>query len=133
MPKAIPTLSSLGWVSSIEQKADFILSYFITSEHSQSYTHWGSVSSLPFLVQRYGDSEVELENKCKEVLTGVMDRTFDQVVSTNVSVTTADDRSGQLSIHFHCVVNEEGREHSLGRKVKFLNSRLVSIAELNNG
>ncbi len=134
MGTSIPTLSSKGWVKTIEEKGDFVLSYFITTEQSQSVLYQGKLISLQYLVQRYGNDEVTLQAEVGKALEQLMRGYFGESVDAVVDVAEADpNKPGQLTITFRCIVREDGREHSLGRRVQFLNSKLVDIIKINNG
>ncbi len=134
MVTSIPTLSSKGWVKTIEEKGDFALSYFITTEQSQSVLYQGKLISLQYLVQRYGNDEVTLQAEVGKALEQLMRGYFGESVDAVVDVAeAAPNKPGQLTITFRCIVREDGREHSLGRRVQFLNSKLVDIIKINNG
>lgn len=134
MATKIPTLSSLGWVDTIEEKGDAALSYFITSEYSQSVLYHGRISSLQYLVKEYGNDPVTLQSQVSDVLQGLMRRYFGDAADTQVTVLEADpNKPGQLTIRFRCMIREDGREHSLGRRVEFLDGRLMKIIKENNG
>lgn len=134
MGTSVPTLSSLGWIDTIEEKGDYALSYFITSEYSQSVFYHGEISSLQYLVKRYGDDELTLEDEVGTILEGMMRRYFGDDIDVTVRVLEADPEiPGKLTIQFSCIVREQGRSYSLGRRVEFLNGKLTKIAKINNG
>lgn len=134
MTTAFPTLSSFGWVSTIEEKGDMVLSYFITSEHSQSVLYRGNIASLQYLIKEYGHDEVILHSEVSRVLEDYLRRYFGNDISVNIRVFEQDpDKPGQLTIQLNCIIRENGFSYSLGRRVEFLNGKLVKIAEINNG
>lgn len=134
MGKHVPTLSSLGWVSTVEQKGDFALSYFITSEYSQSVLYQGNIESLQYLVKMYASDPRKLEEEISNSLEGLMTRYFGESTTARVDVQDPDpDRPQELTIRFWCIVRENEREYSLGRSVLLTDSRITKIAKLNNG
>jgi hypothetical protein len=134
MGKHVPTLSSLGWVSTVEQKGDFALSYFITSEYSQSVLYQGNIESLQYLVKMYASDPLKLEEEISNSLEGLMTRYFGESATARVDVQDPDpDRPQELTIRFWCIVRENEREYSLGRSVLLTDSRIAKIAKLNNG
>lgn len=134
MPKSIPSLSSIGWVKSTEEKGDFALSYFITSEYSQSVIYWGNITSLQYLVKEYGNDERTLQTEVSNALSKYLRRYFDDDISVFVKVSEPDStKPGQLAIQLNCIIRENGIEYSLGRRVELLNARVVKIANINNG
>jgi len=135
MATKVPTLSTLGWVDTIEEKGDYALSYFITSEYSQSVLYYGQISSLQWLVKQYSKDEITLENEIRVVLEGLMRRYFGDQTEVEVTVreTNPEENPGHLTILFSCIVREGTRSVSLGRRVEFINGKLVKIAKINNG
>lgn len=134
MGTTIPTLSSIGWVSTIEDKGDHVLSYFITSEYSQSVLYYGEIASLQWLVQRYGHDEGDLEQYTTETLEALMRRYFGDSTNVTVRVKERDpEKPNQLTIQFYCIIRDNGREVSLGRRVEYIDGKLVKIVEINNG
>lgn len=134
MATYIPTLTSMGWINTIEEKGDAVLSYFITSEYSQSVLYHGSIASLQYLVKTYGADTQALQSNVQSTLDGLIRRHFGDDSVVNVNVVEPDpEKPGQLTITFRCVVRENGLEYSLGRRVEYLNSTLVRIAKINNG
>lgn len=135
MTVSFPTLDSIGWVSTPEETGDRALSYFITSEYSQSVLYHGNIVSLQYLVKKHGHDELTLQSEIATTLDGYLKRYFGENVSVDVRVLEADpQKPGQLTIHLSCIIRgENGLEYSLGRRVIYLNGKLVKIAELNNG
>lgn len=134
MVTMVPTLSSIGWVDTIEEKGDHVLSYFITSEYSQSVLYHGKIASLQWLVQRYGKSEVDLEREITDTLDDLMSRYFGDATEVDVTVAERDaDQPGKLTIRFQCIIREGSHSVSLGRRVEFLNGKLANIVKINNG
>lgn len=134
MTITVPTLSSQGWVSTIEEKGDRALSYFITSDYSQSVLYQGNVITLQYLIQQHGTSPTTLEREIQRALEETMQGYFGEAASVIVQVEEPDpEKPGQLTIHFNCIVREDGREYSLGRRVRFMNSRLLELIKINNG
>lgn len=134
MGKNVPTLSSLGWVNTVEEKGDFALSYFITSEYSQSVLYSGRIESLQYLVKRFGSDPLKLEEEIANSLEGLMTRYFDESATSRVEVSDPDpEKPQELTIRFWCIVRENDREYSLGRSVMLTDSRIMKIAKLNNG
>lgn len=134
MGKYVPTLSSMGWVATIEEKGDHALSYFITSEYSQSVLYQGQIASLQYLVKENMGSPIRLEEEVTHALENMMQRYFGDDVTVTVTVDDPPvDRPNELTIRFACIVRENEREFSLGRRVTLTDSRIVEIAKLNNG
>ena len=134
MGKHVPTLSSIGWIDTIEQKGDYALSYFITSEYSQSVLYQGQIASLQYLVKEHASNPIMLEEEVRYTLERLMRRYFDDSVEVTVVVDDPPvDKPNELTIRFACIVREKDREYSLGRRVFLTNAHIMEIAKLNNG
>lgn len=134
MVTAIPTLSTKGWVSSIEEKGDHVLSWFITSEHSQTELYPNQVSSLAYLIRAYGHDSVLLQSEATDTLERLLMRNFNNNAVVRVSVEETDpDKPGHMTIRLNCTVREGGREHSLGRRISFVDGVLQEVVKINNG
>lgn len=132
MSKKIPTLSSSGWVSEVSEKADKAISYFFVSDHSQTALYPGNVSSLAYIVQQYGNDALALLSEMQRRVQTYMGRQFDEA---NVSVTLAavtEPDNGQINLKLLISVKENGKEYSIGRLIKTLNSKVQEIINLNN-
>jgi len=123
----------MGWVSALENKADYALSCFLTSEYSQSDLYYGKIASLPYLVQRYSNDPIELQSAARDSLEGLIQRYFGEENAVEVNVTEDSDKPGQLTIRFNCIIRENNRSYSLGKQVETLNGRVTRIAKINNG
>ena len=132
MSKKIPTLSSSGWVSEVSEKADKAISYFFVSDHSQTALYPGNVSSLAYIVQQYGNDALALLSEMQRRVQTYMSHQFDEA---NVSVTLAavtEPDNGQINLKLLISVKENGKEYSIGRLLKTLNSKVQEIINLNN-
>jgi hypothetical protein len=133
MSTKIPTLSTIGWVDTIEKKGDRALSYFFTSEYSQSTLYPGKIASLQYLVKENGSNVTNLQTQVRDVLDNLLRRYFEQVdVTVRVSNLNPEE-PGKLIIRFRCIIRENGVEYSLGRQVELLNGTLDKIRKINNG
>lgn len=132
MSKKIPTLSSSGWVSEVSEKADKAISYFFVSDHSQTALYPGNISSLAYIVQQYGNDALALLSEMQRRVQTYMSHQFDEA---NVSVTLAavtEPDNGQINLKLLISVKENGKEYSIGRLIKTLNSKVQEIINLNN-
>lgn len=135
MTTAIPTLSSIGWVTTIEEKGDYLLSWFLTSEYSQSVLYHGRVASLQYLIKAHANDPSNLEADIESTLRQVFTAAFGDDTKVSVSVVEHDPEQepGKLTIQLNCMIREDGLDYSLGRRVESLNGKLTKISNINNG
>ena len=129
----VATLTSKGWVADPESKADALLSYIFTSDYSQSNIFRGKITSVQYMIQQWGNSPAHLRNDMAKAIQSYLESNFDAaaVTITVIDPTSADD--ARLTVRLDAVVTQNGLTYSLGRLVSFLNSKVVSIMNLNNG
>lgn len=77
---AIPSLGEDGWLFSGMRQADYLMAHFLASEYSQSYVHFGEISSFGYLVQEFNNRPNELLTEAPKVLTRLFERYFNNIV-----------------------------------------------------
>ncbi len=128
--KPVPTLSSDGWVTSTSMKADYLLSYFFTSEYSSSYLSYGDISSFPWLLQNYKLDLAGLREETKVTLEKLYGRYFPSV---EVQVATKLEEGSKYAITIVVIVTDvNGKEFSVGRVGEVLESKMVKVQKINN-
>lgn len=120
----IPTLGA--WIESPDKQADHLLSCFYTSDNLQSTVSFGSVYSLPYLIQRYGKDPLALQTNTREQLELLLGTVF-EVQLLDVKVNTKENTPNELAIQINCVVTTDGREVSLGNMLRYVNGSLREI------
>lgn len=130
MTEVLPTLSTSGWVNGVQEKADRLLSYFISSQFSQSYVYNGSISSLPYLIQKNGHSIGNL----REDLTGKINQLYSSYfdnATVEVEIIPIDENNSSLyNIRLSLVVAANGVNYSLGRLIEVSNSTIKKITDI---
>ena len=129
---SIPSLSESGWISSPAEKVDKLLSYFVTSEYSQSNLYSGKIASFPYLIANYASDQYRLQAEIRETLESFLDRYFDSV-DVDVKVEDNPKNDSKLSIKLILVVTDDNVRYSAGREIQTLNSQFVKIGKINNG
>lgn len=129
--RAVPTLSSKGWVVSPTEKADLILSYFFLSEYSRSFLYYGEISSLPYLLQTYNGDIGTLRSKLITSVHDLMQRYFDEV-SVDVDIADLSEEPGRFTIRLGVNFQSEGQSYDLAKALPVYNGRLAKIFELIN-
>ena len=129
--KPLVSLSSQGWITSLEHQADRMFAYFVTSEYSQSVLYYGSVRSLPWLVQKYGNDRTDFRREVKNALDNLF--SFYDNVLTEVTLVEGDDDSNQFSVNVSCVLTYQSQEYSLARQLQIADNRVKKIIDISNG
>lgn len=128
----MPSLSANGWLVEFTERADALMAYYITSEHSQSYIYYGSITSLTYHIQQYGQSPNLLEDHVREDLSKYFRRYFDDIqLDVRTDIPDPDDPN-RLNLTIDAIIIENGQRYSLGREVQTLNNRVVNVFTLNN-
>ncbi len=133
MSQPVPTLDSSGWVSGLGQKADRLLSYWITSQYSQTVLFRGKIRPLQWILQYYGTQDrVGLQDGVQAALNTLFAEYFDQVI-VNVSVDPYASDDSMLDIRIDITVYDQGNAYSVGSLLSTTGIILSKITPLTPG
>ena len=103
---ALPTLTKSGFLKPDKSLLERLLLYFIASEYSQSIIYQGKISSLKYLLMKYGNDENKLITEVNYTLTDLYKRYFDSV-NIKVDIKTSQDQTFKDKIQRTLVINIE--------------------------
>ena len=141
--RKVPSLSLKGWVTTVPEKLDKLLSYYFLSDHSQS--DWFEVFSLPYHVATKGHAPRQIKNLMENDLIRfftryftVSDRDGNMGTTPTVNVTIVDTNAngieiGRYEIQTEIIVVVDGKQYSAEKAIQVLNSKISIIDRLNNG
>ena len=129
---AVPSLSTEGWLESVDKKADRLLAHYLLSERSQSVLYHGKIKSVPYLVATYGNNTLDLQDKIGEGLYDLFSPYFDDL-SYEVTVEEDKDNTAALEIKISATVTERGVNYDLAFLIDVKDSKVNTFAKLNNG
>lgn len=124
----LPTLSTLGYLTSPMEKADRLMSYFFESDASQSQLFTKSVYSLQYLIQQHNQDIPTLCGQIKTNLTNYLNGYFD---SSEVECTYSEE-DNKVTIKLYADVVENGKKYSLGKLIETINGSFNKVISLNN-
>lgn len=128
----VPSLSEDGWVNSPDLMGDYLLSHFFVADYSQTQLYNGSVTSLPFLLQKYQGDMQGLLSAIEVTLNTYLGRYF-QTVTVNATQYPNPTNSGSLAVNlFVSYVGSDGATYTLSKLIQTVNSKIQSIINLNN-
>lgn len=132
MAKKVPTLSARGWLSEISEKADALIAYYITSEHSQSYIYPHQVTSLIYHVQQNTEEPERLERDVQLGLDRYLRRYFENVELV-VAVKEIDNEPNRVDIRIDCTITDNGYRYDLGRQIQIDGEQVKKVFDIVNG
>ena len=133
MSKVVPTLSSSGWVSSAQEKADMLFAHFYESDKFQTYLYGDNVSNLQYVIERSGHDMIAVVSSLRATLETYLGRYYDTVnVDISTADTTPDLPSGKIILRVYCTVTDNGKDYSFGRLIEAMNSKLEKVVKINN-
>lgn len=130
---AIPTLSEDGWVVSPIKIADYLFSYFFTSEYSQTYLFNDRIASLPYIMQNAQGDLNKLSSDVTNWLRLIFSNYF---INTNIEATTIQDPKNNNNYQLNILVEftgMDGKSYSLGRLLEINDLIVQNIIKQNNG
>lgn len=129
MANVLPTLTTSGWVRDTAQKADFLFSYFLVSDRSQSILGMDGVQSLPFLLKS-GRDERQIRDEVERSLLTLFSAYFD-AADCSVTITEArPDSDAVLNLRISVIVTQDGRRHSLGKLINTTAGKIGKVATI---
>lgn len=131
MGNILPTLSSSGWVDEIAEKADRVMAYFFVSEYSQSNIFRGNITSLPHLIQKFGNEPEVLKSEISRKVQDLLGRYFDEV-SVDAEITNEDQPHSRMDLQITVRLRDNGVSYSLARVIKTLNGKVEEFIRVNN-
>lgn len=130
----VPSLGLGGFIRDVPAAADKIISYYLTTDKSQSNLFNGSVFSLQSQIQAHYNDPTRLVAQVRDELRNLMLTVTDQA---NVEVTTqypSPIDPTRLNLTVRVDLNIGGRIESLGRIIETLNGQVKHIMDFaNNG
>jgi len=127
----LPTLSGAGFTNDGRVKLYKLFAYFIASDYSQTVLYYGNVSSLKYLLMKYGDDFTTLKSEINSTLMSMYRRYFPTVeVNTDVVEENGPDGTvyNKLTIEITCI-DKDNKEYSLTQDIRYAND---IIQELDN-
>ena len=133
-PIPLPMFASTGWTTSLNEKADGILSQFFEADAFQSELYAGNVSSLQYLVQQYNNDPVQMVTNTRLTLEKYLLRYYPEGVIVNVTSTATDPNwvGSEYEVKITALVTENGVQQSFGYLVSAENSIISNIARIND-
>ena len=128
-----PSLSSSGWVTSLAEKADLLISHIYTSDILQSSIYPNQVTNIQGIVEEFGHDPLTIVSGLRIALTSYLNRYYqscDVEVTTDAGITNL---TNKIGITVYCTVVEEGKTYSFGKLISVVDSKIASIIKLNNG
>lgn len=130
---AIPTLSEDGWVTNPIKIADYLFSYFFTSEYSQTYLFNNKIASLPYIIQ---DTQGDLNRLSGDVTNWLKLLFSNYFVNINIEANTTQDPKNPNNYQLTILVeftDADGKSYSLGRLLEVNDLIVQKIIKQNNG
>lgn len=130
----IPSLSEDGWVTTPIKMADYVLSYFFTSDYSQSYIYNNKISSLPWILQNTQGNMHNTLIDMHDTLNTYFSKYFNNVIVEVLDATDPNSTSkAAISIYLSFTGND-GVVYSLAKLLNLGdNLTIQKIITLNNG
>jgi hypothetical protein len=130
--RAVPSLSDDGWVLSSALRANYLMSHFFLSEYSQTSLYPDQVSSLPYIIQQNQGNISKTSTAIRSTLAGYLTKYFNDV-NTQVDFVQDEINSTKYRIRIYVTFTDnDGITYNLGKLAVVENSKISSIADLNN-
>jgi len=128
--KAVPTLTTDGFVTDPSIMLIKIYEYFLSSDYSQSVSFYGNIASLPYLIREAGSDFEELKILVKDTLNKMCSRYWTNT-NVEVSFTTKKISPNKHSnnINIDITIIENGKTHTLSKSVNVTDYKVKTFDE----
>ncbi|ARV76729.1 hypothetical protein PHABIO_98 [Pseudomonas phage Phabio] len=134
MAKMIPTMQAVGWVGDLANAADSILAAFLTTNTHMSVLHRSQNTSMQNILKETAGDMIELQDQLQTNLQAKLQTVFGDNAVAVVTVDALANKPDQFNIRFTgTVYDNSGKAFTVGKLVKFLDSKIIQIADINNG
>ncbi len=128
----VPSLSTQGWLTTIGEKADRLLSYFFTSDYCQSVIFHGKIASLPFIIANFESEHSDLRKEIDNALNRLLSSFFERV-ETSVSIKPDDESETKYTISVSVYIIDNDEIFELSKVIHIKDSSIVKIVKILNG
>lgn len=126
--KKSPSLSTMGWISTVEEDINKAFDWFVASEYSQTTLFKGKVLSLPYIISQYSTKPNQLTKAIAEALEDLYQRRGYGCVATS-DYRTSDNIASGFDVILNVVITYNGIEYPLGRTLKVLDNNVIRILD----
>ena len=126
--KKSPSLSTMGWISTVEEDINKAFDWFVASEYSQSTLFKGSVLSLPYIIAQYSTQPDRLCKGVSDSLEELYRRRGYGCAATSTYRDSATSDAG-FDIVLNVIITHENTEYPLGRTLRVLDNKIIGILD----
>lgn len=127
----LPTFSPGGWVRNPLEQVDHLVSYFFTTQKSQSHFHTNVVTSYQYLIAD-AKSVPELKSNIEMKLGDHLKSQFTNVnLTVSIDGAFGDTDNNELTISISCTFEVEGRRYSIDHAIEALGTQVKKIYRIN--
>lgn len=132
MAHDVHSMSLKGVIREPQPKADRLMSYYFTSNYSQSNLFRPHIVSLPRQIQHYGSDILRLCSAVERELTGLLAHYFDQVSCEVRSDLPNPADPARYNLTVSVLLMQDGTTYSLGRLIEVEGNAIKRIMKHNN-
>lgn len=129
-PALVPSLSDSGWISDNRDKVSALLSYFYASQYSQSQFFYGNVSSMSYLLYKYGTNPSDMAAEVESTLLAFLSRYLNNVI-VEVTPNISDNLQASINIYLQ-FLDDNGNPVTFSNLLLIEGSKIVKIVNANN-
>jgi len=123
-----PSIDLDGWVAEVGKKLDSLLSDFYCAEYSQDYVFYGSISSLPWIIQQNNGQMTETADKIRSSLQQYLMKYFENVYVECSEVPSDNEVQGILNLYLE--VSDNGETMKLRNLLKVDGTYLSEVMKI---
>lgn len=130
MTTVLASLSGAGWIEDPALQLKTLFANAIVSDESQSTIYSGSITSIPYIVAKFKNNQIELANELEAALTAYYNRYF---TDSSISVEYSNpDSAGIFNLYLAITVTRNSKTYSLKAQATVDKGVLADVFELIN-
>lgn len=129
MSRPVITVDSKGLINDPAQKVEWLITYLISTEASQSNVHRSGLISIHDIIRKHGHDRLEMKRAIEAALESTFDGYFD---TTMVDVTTREirDRPNEFEVVIKCKVEQNKKWYDVANSLTVTNDKIALVTEI---
>lgn len=130
----LPSFSAKGYIYDLQDRCDRLMSYFLSSQASESYLYMGSISSLQSILQKYGSDPQQFTKNLELGLMTYFNAYFPNAVEVHVrnDATDGTNQSSQYNVWMSVQITEKNKLYSLNEQILKKDSSFQRVIDAIN-
>lgn len=131
--RAVPTLSSAGWIDSPREKIDYLMTYFVYTIKNQTTVFGDNATSLQAILENAGNDMNKVSANMRTALITYLGHYYDSVnVDISYALTDPTTSSSLTTVSVNITVTENGNTYSVEQQLQLIDGKFQSFIDMTS-